>query len=151
MRIGVDRFTSDDDTTISNITVDGEFVCFGLEDEYREVKVSKETRIPAGVYAVKLRTVGGFHGRYQARYPWHQGMLHVQNVPGFEFILIHTGNTDDHTAGCLLTGESATISQGDMSVGMSRIAYAKLYALVIEAAKDGQLMIEYADNDTQSG
>ena len=138
---------SDNDSTVSTVAVDGETVCFGLEDEYREVKVSKETRIPAGTYAVKLRKVGGFHGRYQARYSWHQGMLEVQNVPGFEYILIHTGNTDEHTAGCLLVGESATITEGDMSIGMSRIAYAKLYAKVIEAAKEEKLMIEYTDKD----
>lgn len=147
MKITVSRFVSDDDTTISTIAVDGEVVCFGLEDEYREVKVAKETRIPAGTYAIKLRKVGGFHGRYQARYSWHQGMLEVQNVPGFEYILIHTGNTDEHTAGCLLTGESATITKGDMSIGMSRIAYAKLYAMVVEAAKEEKLLIEYTDND----
>ena len=138
---------SDDDSTVSTVAVDGANVCFGLEDEYREVKVAKETRIPAGTYAVKLRKVGGFHGRYQARYPWHQGMLEVQNVPGFEYILIHTGNTDEHTAGCLLVGESATITEGDMSIGMSRIAYTKLYAMVIEAAKEEKLLIEFIDND----
>jgi len=74
-------------------------------------------------------------------------MLEVQNVPGFEYILIHTGNTDEHTAGCLLTGESATITKGDMSIGMSRIAYTKLYAMVIEAAKEEKLLIEFIDND----
>jgi len=147
LKITVDRFTSDDDTTISRILVDGEFVCFGLEDEYREHKVANETRIPAGTYMIRLRREGGFHGRYSARYNWHQGMLQVKNVPGFEYILIHTGNTDDHTAGCLLTGEQATIAKGDMSVGMSRIAYEKLYKMVIEEAKQEKLMIEYIDND----
>lgn len=147
MKIEVNRFTSDDDTTISTISVDGEFVCFGLEDEYREQKVPKETRIPAGTYAIKLRKEGGFHGRYQARYNWHRGMLHVQNVPGFEYILIHTGNTDEHTAGCLLTGEQATISKGDMSVGFSRVAYKKLYDMVVDAAAEEKLLITYIDND----
>lgn len=147
MKIEVDRFTSDDDTTISRISVDGEFVCFGLEDEYRETKVPKETRIPEGTYMMRLRKVGGFHGRYQAKFNWHQGMLHVQNVPGFEYILIHIGNTDEHTAGCLLTGDQATITKGDMSVGFSRVAYEKLYKMVIEEAKQQKLTITYLDND----
>ncbi len=33
-------------------------------------------------------------------------MLHIQDVPGFTYILIHTGNTDEHTSGCLIVGET---------------------------------------------
>ena len=55
MEILVDRFVSDDDSTISRVNVDGQFVCFGLEDEYRADKVPGETRIPAGTYRVTLR------------------------------------------------------------------------------------------------
>ncbi len=39
MQMVVDRFTSDSESTISRILVDGRFVCFGLEDEYRTSKV----------------------------------------------------------------------------------------------------------------
>lgn len=35
MIITVDRFNSDSDATLSKVSVDGRFVCFGLEDEYR--------------------------------------------------------------------------------------------------------------------
>lgn len=59
MNIKVSRFAADDETTISLVTVDGEFVCFGLEDEYREIKIPGETRIPAGLYQLKLRKHGG--------------------------------------------------------------------------------------------
>ena len=79
-----------------------------LEDEYRDGKVMGETCIPEGTYDVKPRTEGGFHNRYTAKYgDFHKGMLHVQDVPNFEFILIHTGNTDEHTAGRLLLGETS--------------------------------------------
>ena len=50
MMITVDRFKSDADATISKVNVDGQFVCFGLEDEYRAENVANETRIPAGQY-----------------------------------------------------------------------------------------------------
>ncbi len=148
MKILVDRFTSDSDSTVSLVSVDGKFVCFGLEDEYREEKISAETRIPAGTYQIKLRTVGGFHQRYQKKFPGtHLGMLHVQNVPGFKYILIHVGNTDDDTAGCLLVGEQAVSTPEDMRVNASRTAYRNLYQKVIEAAVNGDLEITYQDSD----
>ena len=68
MEIVVDRFISDDDTTISRINVDRQFVCFGLEDEFREEKIAQETRIPAGTYDIRLRTEGGHHNRYSNRF-----------------------------------------------------------------------------------
>jgi hypothetical protein len=146
MLITVNRFTSDDDATLSMISVDGKFVCFGLEDEYRPEKVANETRIPAGTYNITLRTVGGFHERYSQRFDGiHKGMLWVRDVPGFEYILIHCGNTDQDTAGCLLVGAQAHAR--DMTLGSSSLAYQDLYRAVVDAAALGDLSIEYVDND----
>ncbi|MDC0946504.1 DUF5675 family protein [Nitrospinaceae bacterium] len=52
-------------------------------------------------------------------------MLHLQKVPGFEFILIHVGNADENTAGYLLVGTGARAGEGDMSIRSSRVAYKK--------------------------
>ncbi len=148
MKILVDRFISDDDSTVSRVLVDDTFVCFGLEDEYREEKLASETRIPAGTYSVLLRKEGSFHNKYMKRFPdMHRGMLHVQDVPGFEFILIHVGNTDEDTAGCLLVGEQAVTTRGDMRVNLSRNAYKEIYPFVVDAAEAGDLNITYQDND----
>ncbi len=148
MQIYVDRFVSDEDTTISRIMVDNRFVCFGLEDEYRPRKVVGETRIPAGTYQVTLRKVGAFHNRYKSRFPdMHRGMLHIRNVPNFEWILIHCGNTDEDTSGCLLVGYQATVERGDMRLLSSVRAYRELYPLVVDAAANNELSIEFADND----
>ena len=106
MKITVNRIYSTEDATLSIVTVDGQFSCFGLENEYREEKVPKETRILAGAYSVRWRTEGGFHGRYRRKFSdIHESMLHIQDVPRFEYILIHVGNTDKDTAGCLLVGK----------------------------------------------
>lgn len=148
MEIIVDRFVSDDDSTVSRVNVDGSFVCFGLEDEFREDKVPNETRIPANSYSVGLRTEGGFHARYANRFPdIHRGMLHIQNVPDFEFILIHCGNTDEDTAGCLLVGSQALTEPGDMRIAQSTAAYRRLYTQVVDAAENGELTIRIEDND----
>jgi hypothetical protein len=148
MDIVVDRFISDNDTTISRVNVDGRFVCFGLEDEFREEKVASETRIPAGTYDVRLRTEGGHHARYAVRFKeWHRGMLHLQDVPGFTYILIHCGNTDEDTDGCLLLGSQALTEPGEMRITQSTPAYQRFYSLVIDAAAGGQLRIRFEDND----
>ena len=143
------RFASDDKTTLSTISVDGRFICFALEDRHRTgAKVPGATRIPAGDYAVRLRTVGGFHGRYSRKFAdMHRGMLELVGVPNFEYVLIHIGNDEDDTAGCLLTGTSADSQPGNMSLGNSTGAYKRLYAAVVDAAAAGDLRISIKDGD----
>ena len=126
------------------------FLCYTIEDEQRDVKVWGETRIPAGTYQLELRTEGGFHNRYKSRYAFHKGMIWVKDVPGFEYILWHTGNTDEHTAGCLVLGNSqeSNIVKKDGFVGYSRDAYAFVYPRVAAAIKSGiRVSVEYIDYD----
>ena len=73
-------------------------------------------------------------------------MLELQNVPGFQYILIHAGNTDEHTSGCLIVGE--TQQDLDLSddgfIGHSGKAYVKLYDKVAkELLKGNKVSIEY--------
>lgn len=155
MKILVDRFLSDDEATLSRVILfDARgrevFRCYGLEDEFREIKVPGETRIPAGKYSVYLRTEGGFHNRYSQDRRFrdtHRGMLWIKDVPGFEYILIHVGNYESDTAGCLLVGMEA--NKNLMCVTNSVRAYRALYANCAEAAEKGALSIEFRDNDRQ--
>lgn len=145
MKITVERVESDTDATISKVYLDDVYICDGIEDEYREKKVAGETRIPAGRYKIAVRTWGGFHTRYSEKFPkFHKGMLEVCDVPGFSSILIHTGNTDDDTNGCLLLGKRAP---GKMFVGSSVDTYSAFYQMVISSALKGELEIEYIDRD----
>ena len=128
------------------------FLAYTLEDEQRDVKVWGETRIPAGTYKLKLREEGGFHNRYLNKYgnTFHKGMIHVQDVPGFEFILWHTGNTDEHTAGCLILGNTQTNNRiaKDGFVGSSVDAYKFVYPRVAAAIEAGlDVEVEYIDFD----
>jgi len=134
-----------------DITNGTKFLCYTLEDECREEKVMAETRIPAGVYSILLRKEGGFHGRYTKKYgDMHKGMLHVQDVPNFKWILIHTGNTDEHTAGCLILGDSQenNVLMKDGFIGKSVQAYKRVYPPIAEALENGEeVTIEYIDLD----
>ena len=154
MKLKVIRFSSQSDSTSGLLfdATDGmKFLCYTLEDEKREEKVMSETRIPAGVYSIKLRKEGGFHGRYTKKYgSMHKGMLHVQDVPNFKWILIHTGNTDEHTAGCLIVGDSQenNVLVKDGFIGRSTQAYKRIYPPIARALENGeQVTIEYIDLD----
>jgi hypothetical protein len=149
MKIVVYRYSSQSRTTLSAIHIDGKFEAYGLEDRHREgPKVMGETRIPKGEYEVILRTEGGHHEKYSKRFPdFHVGMLHVTNVPNFTWILIHIGNWEKDTKGCLLVGTECNnnkLNQGGL-LG-STTAYVSLYKKVSQALVDGEeVSIEYLD------
>jgi len=110
MMVKLERISSGADSTIGALFLDGVFLCFTCEDQFRPLgqKVAGETRIPAGRYPLKLRRRGGFHKRYARKFgSMHRGMIEVCDVPGFTDILIHVGNTEKHTAGCILVGRGA--------------------------------------------
>ena len=117
------------------------FLAYTLEDEQRDKKVYGETRIPNGTYKLGLRKEGGYHAKYSKRFSdIHIGMLHVLDVPNFEYILIHCGNTDEHTAGCLLVGDSQENNQITKNgcIGKSTQAYKRIYPRIAEAIKRGE-------------
>ncbi len=155
MKLEVLRISSQKDSS-SGILFDvsngkRSFLCYTIEDEQRDVKVYGETRIPPGTYKLKLRTVGGFHSRYSNKYgDWHKGMIWVQDVPGFEFILWHTGNTDESTAGCLILGQTqeSNLVKKDGWVGSSTAAYKFVYPIVSAAILAGEdVEVTYVDYD----
>ena len=147
MKLTVVRTQFGTDATNGMLFIDGIFECYTLEDQYQAVKVMHETCIPEGTYDIKFRTVGGFHEKYKKRYGNdHYGMLHLQDVPNFTYILIHAGNTDEHTSGCLIVGETQQdldISD-DGFIGHSGKAYLKLYNKVAKQLLQGKdVAIEY--------
>lgn len=101
---------------MGSLYVDGIFECFTLEDVPREVKIPGETAIPAGTYKVEL-TMSPRFGKV---------MPLLLNVPGFEGVRIHTGNTDKDTHGCILVG---CTPNGEF-LGDSRKAYDALFSIL---------------------
>lgn len=147
MKLQVIRTQFGKDATNGMLFIDGVFECYTLEDQYQAVKVMHETCIPEGTYDIKFRKTGGFHAKYTERYKnAHYGMLHIQDVPNFTYILIHTGNSDEHTSGCLIVGETQQdldISK-DGFIGSSTVAYKKMYAKVAGQLLQGKkVSIEY--------
>ena len=113
MEIEVRRRYLGSDYTIGSMYINGEYFCDTLEDKVRDLnkdgdlndaeegKVYAETAIPYGEYEVVVN-----HS------PKFKRMLpRLLNVPHFEGILIHRGNTAKDSAGCILVGENKVKGQ----------------------------------------
>lgn len=74
-------------------------------------------------------------------------MIELADVPGFTGILIHPGNTDDDTAGCLLPNYSGTCTSNGIFGGQSVPAYFDLYTKLIGAVEAGEASIAIVDED----
>jgi len=138
MKITIYRYNGSENHTNSVFMIDGQFRCYGLEDQKQKGKVHGETRIPSGNYEVKLRKEGGFNNRYLKKFGdnFHKGMLQICDVPNFEYILIHIGNDDGDTEGCYLVGSSN--NGGENFVAGSKEAYLKIYPEISEAIERGE-------------
>lgn len=119
------RYLHGPNHTIGLLLLQRAFFCYSLEDQFRRTKVAGETRIPPGRYRIVLRTDDTpTNRRYAERFDdEHHGMLWLQGVPGFEYVYIHIGNTDEDTEGCILVGDQAYPDR----LGLSTPAYLRLY------------------------
>lgn len=90
-------------TSLNKLLLQG----WSLEDEYREDKISKETRVPAGKYEIIINPIDtSLTKKYQAKYNWFDKHLMLKDVPDFVGVYFHIGNTDADTAGCILLGDN---------------------------------------------
>ena len=133
MNLVLRRRPSTEFATIGELYLEGNFLCFTLEDVVREIegqpvsawKVKGETAIPQGKYRVTITK----SERFKRDLP----LLNM--VAGFEGVRIHPGNRAEDTEGCILPGMS--IGPDGWSVVESRYAFNKVYGLIDSALHDG--------------
>lgn len=105
MKLELKRIALKDTYTIGKLYIDGKYFCDTLEDKVRDLskekKVQNETAIPAGIYKVMIAE----SPRFKRKLP------RLLNVPHFDGILIHRGNTPEDTSGCILVGENKQIGK----------------------------------------
>lgn len=113
MKILVDRFYKGKDYTVGRLYIDGKYICNTMEDkdrgltqdmpldEIKKKKVYGKTAIPTGTYNVVVNNSPKFK----------RNLPRLQNVPGYDGILIHRGNTHNDSAGCLLCGENKVVGK----------------------------------------
>ena len=127
MIININRTSFFDYCTIGELYINSKQQCYTLEDTIRDVKIKGVTAIPEGTYKVGLRYSPHFSPLYG------HDMLWIKDVPGYEFILIHKGNTDSDTEGCLLVGDSKGMLKGKKAVLNSKSAYDRIYPIILKA------------------
>ena len=141
MEIKLKRTVLEDSTTLGEVYINDVFYAFSLEDAYRDgFKIPGQTCIPYGRYEIKPRNVGGMTKRYAAKFPWHKGMLWLQDVQNFKWVYIHIGNTIAHTDGCILVGEGVKHDHvtGDFTLISSTNAYKHIALLCYECFDAGE-------------
>ena len=142
MRLHLQLVAETPTSTLSVCSIAGGFQCFVLEDGFNVTKIKHHTRIPPGIYSIGKRTEGRFAARHRTKYG-HLHVPHLLDVPGFEFILIHPGNSIGDTSGCLLPGFQATHGNGAFTVAQSERAFLALFERIEQGfAADGAVEVQ---------
>ena len=139
MKLKLNRIALRKTYTIGKLYIDGKYFCDTLEDTVRdtnksgkfdngEKKVKGKTAIPYGTYEIKWT--------YSPRFKKYTPQL--MNVPQFEGIRIHSGNSSTDTEGCLLLGQNKKVGM----VLNSRATINKFYPIIKKACSKGKVTIE---------
>ena len=128
MKLTLQRKTEIGDTVLGELSINNKFFCYTLEDKIRDVKIKHKTCISPGTYEVILN----LSTRFKVILPL------LLNVPNFEGIRIHPGNTKEDTSGCILVGSAIS----GATLLHSKATMALLQPKIKEALRKGKVEIE---------
>ena len=139
MKLTLKRIALRPTYTIGTLYIDDVYFCDTIEDTVRDLnkngkfdngekKVHSKTAIPYGTYEIKWT--------YSPRFKKYTPQL--MNVPSFEGIRIHAGNTSADTEGCLILGKNKQVGK----VLNSRATINKFYPIIKNACSNGKVTIE---------
>lgn len=148
MKLLLDRIYKGPNYTIGKLYINGVYECDTLEDVDRgltsqmlldEIKAKKiygNTAIPTGTYIVNMNTISPkFKDRIWAK-PYNGILPRLDNVKGYEGVLIHVGNKVEDTLGCILVGENKVKGQ----VINSTATFYELMTVLLKAYKANEVI-----------
>lgn len=121
--------------TIGKLSINGKPYCDTLEDpdrgftsdmplaEIQKRKIKGDTAIPTGKY----RVIETFSPKFKKTMPL------LVNVPGYEAVRIHPGNSTADTEGCILVGQNKAVGK----VLNSRATFDPLHLQIKETIAQG--------------
>ena len=134
MELRLERIALRSEYTIGKLYVDGEYVADTIEDTVRdldkdgkfangEVKIPGKTAIPYGRYEITMKVKSPKYSNF-SKYSWakkYDGYLpRLLNVPHFDGVLIHVGNSALDSEGCIIVGENKVVGKVINSVNTFR-------------------------------
>lgn len=147
MELKLDRKWKKEDYTVGRLYIDDEFFCNTMEDTdrgldqdmqdfmIRSKKIPSRTAVPTGRYKVLMDTVSPKFSQKPFYMQLCKGKVpRLKDVKGFEGILIHCGNTHQHSGGCILVGKNTI--KGKLTD--SQETFKNLYAQMKAAYDAGQ-------------
>ena len=135
--------------TLGSLYIDGKFFCFTLEDKDRGLrsshaltdilnrKVKGQTAIPTGKYKVSVTMSNRFK----------RPMPLIHDVPGFEGVRLHGGNTHHNTEGCPLVARQRNVNKVHPTIkGIMNWIYGSEEAKLTKLLGNGEHEIEIIRN-----
>ena len=127
MKIIVKRLHKTSNSTIGELSINGKFECYTLEDVERESKIYGKTAIPKGTYEIVM----SMSNRFKIVLPL------LLKVPNFEGVRIHAGNYAKDTEGCILLGQTRSID----FIGNSKKAVSNFLPKLKNALDNGKVYL----------
>lgn len=150
MNIELKRIARKDTYTIGRLYINGTKVCDTIEDkdrgltqkmsleEIKKIKVKSKTAIPTGIYTVTLNVKSPSFSQKEYYKKYCNGYLpRILNVPGYDGILMHKGNTAEDSAGCIILGYNTIVGK----VTNSQKAFELVYQQLKTASDNGENII----------
>lgn len=147
MNIILKRIAKKSTYTIGRLYINGVRFCDTLEDtdrgltqkmpvsEIKKKKIYSQTAIPTGTYTISMNTFSPSFGSRSFYRSICKGLVpRILNVPGFDGVLIHVGNTSADSSGCILVGENKKVG----CVLNSKSTFSSLYNKMKQAANNGE-------------
>lgn len=139
MKLTLKRIAKKDTYTVGKLYIDGVYFCDTIEDkdrglyqkqdiqELKKIKVPSKTAIPTGIYKISLNIVSPKYSTKKIYQEICKGKVpRLLNVPGYEGVLIHIGNTAEDSAGCILVGQNKVVGKVINSTETFRKLYNKI-------------------------